>query len=64
DPETFQVPVVLVTAINVPEGAESAEAFGMKNVLTKPWEPQELDLMISQALERLAHEWGIPAPQA
>ena len=64
DPETFQVPVVLVTAINVPEVTESAEALGVKNVLTKPWEPQELDLVISQALERLAHEWGIPAPQA
>ena len=64
DPETFQVPVVLVTAINVPEVTESAEALGVKNVLTKPWEPQELDLVISQALERPAHEWGIPAPQA
>ena len=64
NPETFQVPVVLVTAINVPEVTESAEALGVKNVLTKPWEPQELDLVISQALERLAHEWDIPAPQA
>ena len=64
DPETFQVPVVLVTAINVPEVTESAEALGVKNVLTKPSKPQELDFVISQALERLAHEWDIPAPQA
>ena len=64
DPETFQVPVVLVTAINVPEVTARAEALGVKNVLTKPWEPQALDLVISQALERLTHEWDIPAPQA
>ena len=64
DPETFQVPVVLVTAINVPEVTARAEALGVKNVLTKPWEPQALDLVISQALERLTHEWDIPTPQA
>ena len=64
DLETFQVPVVLVTTSNVPEVTARAEALGVKNVLTKPSEPQELDLVISQALERLAHEWEIPAPQA
>ena len=64
DLETFKVPVVLVTTINVPEVTARAEALGVKNVLTKPSKPQELDLVISQALERLAHEWDIPAPQA
>ena len=59
DLETFQVPVVLVTTSNVPEVTARAEALGVKNVLTKPSEPQELDLVISQALERLAHEWDI-----
>ena len=55
---------MFVTTINVPEVTARAEALGVKNVLTKPSEPQELDLVISQALERLAHEWDIPAPQA
>ena len=56
--------MVLVTAINVPEVTARAPALGVKNVLTKPWEPQALDLATYQALERLGHEADIPAPQA
>lgn len=63
DPETFQIPIVLVTAINLPEVRQRAEALGVKYVLAKPWEPAELDMVVSEALERLAHEWDIPTLQ-
>ena len=38
DPETFQIPVILVTAIYIPEVKKRAEGLGVKHVLTKPWE--------------------------
>ncbi len=61
DPETFQIPVVLVTAIDIPEVKVRAESLGVKNVLTKPWEQRELDAVIEQALTKLDREWKIPA---
>lgn len=61
DPETFQIPVVLVTAIDIPEVKVRAESLGVRNVLTKPWEQRELDAVIEQALTKLDREWKIPA---
>lgn len=61
DPETFQIPVVLVTAISVPELKVRAEALGVKHILTKPWQQPELDTVIEQALAMLDSEWKIPA---
>ncbi|MBC8281824.1 MAG: response regulator [Chloroflexi bacterium] len=61
DPETFQIPIILVTAIAIPEIKKRADALGVKHVLTKPWEQKDLDFVIEQALEKNNHEWGIPA---
>ena len=61
DPETFQIPVILVTAIDIPEVKKRAEGLGVKHVLTKPWEQRELDCVIKQALQNQNFEWGIPA---
>jgi len=36
-PETFEIPIVVVTAIDLPEVKEKADALGVKLVLSKPW---------------------------
>ena len=63
-PETFEIPIVVVTAIDLPEVKEKADALGVKLVLSKPWVQHELDLLIVQAAIQLNLEWEIPAPQA
>ena len=63
-PETFEIPIVVVTAIDLPEVKERADALGVKLVLSKPWVQHELDLLIVQAAIQLNLEWEIPAPQA
>ena len=63
NPETFEIPIVVVTAINLPEVTERADALGVKLVLSKPWVQHELDLVIVQAAIQLNLEWEIPAPQ-
>ncbi len=63
NPETFEIPVVVVTAIDIPEVTARAEALGVKLVLTKPWIQHELDLVIVQAKIQLSLDWGIPASQ-
>ena len=60
-PETFEIPIVLVTAIAIPEVKKRADALGVKHVLTKPWEQKELDFVLKQALEKINFEWEIPA---
>lgn len=62
-PDTFEIPIVVVTAINLPEVAERADALGVKLVLSKPWLQHELDLVIVQAAIQLNLEWEIPASQ-
>ena len=62
-PDTFEIPIVVVTAINLPEVTERADALGVKLVLSKPWVQHELDLVIVQAAIQLNLEWEIPAPQ-
>ena len=61
DPETFDIPIVVVTAINIPEVKERAAALNVDNVLAKPWEQWELDLVIEQTQTQLKLEWEIPA---
>ena len=63
-PDTFEIPIVVVTAIDLPEVTERADALGVKLVLSKPWVQQELDLVIAQAEIQLNLEWEIPASQA
>ena len=63
NPETFEIPVVVVTAIDIPEVTARAEALGVKLVLSKPWIQHDLDLVIAQAEIQLSLDWGIPASQ-
>ena len=63
-PDTFEIPIVVVTAIDLPEVMERADALGVKLVLNKPWVQQDLDLVIVQAAIQLNLEWEIPASQA
>ncbi len=62
-PDTFEIPIVVVTAIDLPEVKERADALGVKLVLNKPWVQHELDLVIVQAAIQLNLEWEIPASQ-
>ena len=62
-PDTFEIPIVVVTAIDLPEVTERADALGVKLVLSKPWIQQELDLVIAQAAIQLNLEWEIPATE-
>ena len=63
NPETFEIPVVVVTAIDIPEVTARARALGVKLVLSKPWIQHDLDLVIAQAEIQLSLEWEIPASQ-
>ena len=63
NPETFEIPVVLVTAIDIPEVTARAEALEVKLVLSKPWNQHDLDLVIAQAEIQLSLDWEIPASQ-
>ena len=62
-PDTFEILIVVVTAIDLPEVTDRADALGVKLVLSKPWIQQELDLVIAQAAIQLNLEWEIPATE-
>ena len=50
NPETSQIPVVMVTAVEIHEATRRAEGLGVTNILAKPWEPHALDMMLGRAL--------------
>lgn len=50
-PETNDIPVVLVTAVNAPDVTLRAVELGVKYRLTKPWEQKQLDFVFEQALK-------------
>jgi CheY-like chemotaxis protein len=56
DPETSKVPVVLVSAINLPGLKERAHMLGVDHLLAKPWDDKSLDRML-----KINGEWKIPA---
>jgi CheY-like chemotaxis protein len=60
-PDTFEIFIVVVTAIDFPEVKDRADALGVKLVLNKPWLQHALDLMIVQAAIQLNVKWEIPA---
>lgn len=60
DAETFDIPVVLVTAIGLSGVIPKARELGIKHILTKPWEMESLDLMIDRALVPRDRQWDIP----
>ncbi len=60
-PDTFDIPVVIVSAIGIPDVRARGEALGVKAILRKPWEQWELDLAIEQTRMQLKLEWEIPS---
>jgi len=58
--ETFEIPIVVVTAINLPEVKTRAAELGVSLVLSKPWSLWELDMVIEQTQTQLKLEWEIP----
>ncbi len=61
NPDSFDIPVVIVSAIDIPEVRKRGEALGVKAILTKPWQQWELDLAIEQTRMQLKLEWEIPS---
>jgi CheY-like chemotaxis protein len=55
NPETAAIPVVLVSAINLPGLKSRAKMLGVNHLLAKPWDQAALDRML-----RLNNEWEIP----
>ena len=55
DPKTSDVPVVLVSAINLPGLKERAHTLGVNHLLAKPWDDESLDRML-----KINDEWKIP----
>ena len=54
-PETSKIPVVLVTAIDLPGLRSRARTLGVDHLLGKPWDLDSLDLML-----QINSEWEIP----
>ena len=51
NPETSEIPVVLVTAMSSHETEKKVRELGVKHHLTKPWEPWALDFVLDEALK-------------
>jgi CheY-like chemotaxis protein len=54
-PETSKIPVVLVTAIDLPGLRSGARTLGVDHLLGEPWDLDSLDLML-----QMDSEWEIP----
>ncbi len=63
NPETRDVPVVLVTAVSTPDVTLKAIDLGVKYRLTKPWEQSQLDFVFEQALHLKSGESGTTVRQ-
>lgn len=55
DPKTSGIPVVLVSAINLPGLRSRAQMLGVDHLLAKPWDLESLDRML-----QINSEWEIP----
>lgn len=55
NPETSKVPVVLVSAIDLPGLRQRANMLGVHHLLAKPWDLDSLDRML-----QINNEWEIP----
>lgn len=65
-PLTENIPVVMLTALPASEGEHEALQMGVKHYLSKPWEPEELELTIKVALregQSAAEEGGEELPR-
>ena len=54
-PGTSKIPVVLVTAIDLPGLRSRARILRVDHLLGKPWDPDSLDLML-----QINNEWEFP----
>ncbi|MBC8280091.1 MAG: response regulator [Chloroflexi bacterium] len=54
-PETSKIPVVLVSAIDLPGLRPRAKMLGVNHLLSKPWDLDSLDRML-----QINNEWEIP----
>ena len=54
--ETASIPVVLVSAINLPGLRSRAKMLGVNHLLSKPWDSDTLDRML-----QINNEWEIPS---
>jgi len=50
NPDTKDIPVVLVTAVSTPNITLRVIELGVKYRLTKPWEQSELDFVLERSL--------------
>ncbi len=55
NPETSGIPVVLVSAIDLPGLQSRAKSLGVHHLLSKPWDQEALDRML-----KINNEWEIP----
>ena len=55
-PETARIPVVLVSALDLPGLRQRANMLGVHHLLSKPWDLRSLDRMLE-----INSEWEIPA---
>jgi twitching motility two-component system response regulator PilG len=55
NPETSAIPVVLVSAIDLPGLQSRAKTLGVHHLLSKPWDQETLDRML-----QINNEWEIP----
>ena len=50
NPETFRIPVVIVTVLKLDETRGKPRKLGVEYHLTKPWEPWALDAVLTKVL--------------
>ena len=55
NPETSSIPVVLVSAIDLPGLRPRARKLGVDHFLAKPWDMETLDRML-----KINNEWELP----
>jgi CheY-like chemotaxis protein len=55
NPDTAGIPVVLVSAINLPGLKSRAQRLGVNHLLAKPWDQESLDRML-----KINNEWEVP----
>ena len=55
NPETSGIPVVLVSAIDLPGLRPRARKLGVNHFLAKPWDMESLDHML-----KINNEWDLP----
>ncbi|MDA1129051.1 MAG: response regulator [Chloroflexi bacterium] len=53
NPETVDIPVVLVTGVSAPAETMKVVGLGVRYRLSKPWKQEELDFVFEQSLKNM-----------